>query len=478
MNCSTAGLAPFVPLPGAPWDTSRVQHLYRRLGYGATLEEIAGSLALPPGEVVDALLDQAAARALPPAPDWADWDYARFEADGREPFEAYLELMDDFLDRGIAYGIREKLVLFWHDHFVTQYESHSCPAYHYHYFDVLTRNAFGNLRTFVREITLTPAMLVFLNGLENRKESPNENYARELFELFTLGENTGYTQEDVTEASRALTGWNGWVGYCTPLRYTPQGFDNGAKTIFGKTGNYDVGGLIDLLFAERGEAISRFICRKLYRYFVNPEPDEAVVDQLATTFRDQDYEILPVLRQLFQSAHFFDDAHRGVQVKGPVELMTSFLRQGAFGDFENRRRWGFWGIATLGQQPGEPPDVAGWPGNRAWIDSNRLTLRWEFMDGFAWAVHNHNERTYPDWAIALTANSNDPAEVTRAIADFFLPRGLPDEAAYALATAVFRWEVPANYYANKQWSLAWGSASWQITLLLRHLARQPEFQLT
>ncbi len=436
------------------------------------------ALTLSPSELVDELLDQAATRPLPPAPEWADWDYAEFQAAEREPFEAALELMDDFIDGGITNGVREKLVLFWHNHFVTQYESHSCPAYHYRYFDTLTRNAFGNLRAFVGEITRTPAMLVFLNGLDNRRDSPNENYARELFELFTLGENNGYTQQDVTEASRALTGWNRWTAYCAPLTFAAESFDAEPKTIFGKTGNYGVDGLLDLLFAERGEEISRFICRKLYRYYVNPQADEAIVDQLAVTLRNHDFELLPVLRQLFRSAHFFDAAHYGVRVKAPLDLMTSFLRQGSFGDFENRRRWGYWGISTMGQQPGEPPDVAGWPGNRAWIDSNRLTLRWEFMDGFTWAIHNHDQRTYPAWVRTLVGDSRDPAVITRAIADFFLPRGLPDPAAYARATTVLKWEVPENYYVNQQWSLDWDSASWQITLLLRHLARQPEFQLT
>ena len=456
----------------------RVQHLYRRLGYGATLSDIDQALGQSPETTVNQLLDQAAARALPEPPDWAAWDHDQFLAADKAPFEAFEEYMTAFVDQSIAHGIREKLTLFWHDHFVTKYEAHSCPGYHHQYWTVLTENAFGNFRRFVLEITRTPAMLFFLNGFENRRGSPNENYARELFELFTLGENNGYTQTDISEASRALTGWNQWTSYCGEVKWADWGFDDSTKTIFGRSGNFNDDGLIQLLFEERGQEIAYFICKKLYLAYVNPTVDEQIVSALATTFLAEDFELLPVYRQLFGSAHFFDAAHFGVRIKTPLEMMAFFLREGAFGDFENRRKWGVYGIAALGQYLGEPPDVAGWPGGRAWIDSNRLTLRWEFMDGFTWAVHNHDQRTYPEWVKQLTANSKDPSVITRTVVDFIVPRGLSSGSAYATATTVFRWEVPANYYDSGQWSLDWESASWQITLLLRHISRLPEFHLT
>ncbi|MGB3799471.1 MAG: DUF1800 domain-containing protein [Lewinella sp.] len=478
VNCATAGIDAYVPNGGAPWNTARVQHLYRRLGYGASHSDIQRALAQSPAATVDALIDQAAARPLPDPPVWADWTHEQFVAADQEPFEAFKTYMTDFVDRGIEYGVREKLTLFWHGHFVTKYESHSCPSYHHQYWTALTEGTFGNFRDFVLAITRTPAMLFYLNGFENRRESPNENYARELFELFTLGENNGYTQNDITEASRALTGWNQWTAYCGEVKWADWGHDNTSKTIFGRSGNYDDAALVDLLFEERADDIAGFVCEKLYRAFVNPNVDSGIVQALATTFVAADFELLPVYRQLFRSAHFFHAANLGVQIKTPLEMMSFFLREGAFGDFENRKDWGIYGIATLGQYLGEPPDVAGWPGGRSWIDSNRLTLRWEFMDGFTWAVHNEDQTTYPTWAKQLTDESRDPAVITRAIADFFVPRGLASEAAYTTAVTVLRWEVPANYYETGQWSLDWDSASWQITLLLRHLCRLPEFHLT
>lgn len=477
MNCATTGLAPYVPSEATPWDAARVQHFYRRAGYGAHLAEIDAALLEDPTKVVERLLDEAATRPLAPDPEWAYWDYEQMEAAGLEQFETYVETMIQFMHEAMDYGIREKMVLFWSNHFVAKYESHSCASLHYQYWKLLTQYAFGNFKDFVIEVTKTPAMLFFLNGFENRRESPNENYARELFELFTLGEDNGYTQKDITEASRALTGFNEWTSYCGPVLWADWGFDSTEKTVFGRTGNFNYGTLVNVLFEERAELIAPFICRKLYTFYVNPEPNEEVIAELATTFIASNWEILPVLKQLFTSTHFFDEANVGAVIKSPSELMFSFLRQGKFGDFENRDNWGFWAMANMGQMLGEPTDVAGWTGDRSWIDSNRLTLRWEFLDGFSWAVFNENEQTYLEWASELTGNSRAPEVIARAIVDFFIPKGLLDESAYELATDVLKWDVPTNYYESGEWSLAWPSAAWQITVLLRHIGRLPEFQL-
>jgi uncharacterized protein (DUF1800 family) len=342
---------------------------------------------------------------------------------------------------------------------------------------LIDQYGFGDYREFVREMTKTPAMLFFLNGFENTRENPNENYARELFELFTLGENNGYTQEDIVEASRALTGWNGWTTYCGGVEWVDWGYDDTDKTIFGRTGNFNYSSLIDILFEERGELIARFICGKLYNYYVNKAASEEIVEAMAQTFLANDFQILPVLRELFSSAHFFEETNIGVLIKSPMEVMVTFLRQGDFGDFENRQGWGLWSVANMGQYVGHPTDVAGWTGDRAWIDSNRLTLRWAFIDGFSWGIHNADETTYPDFAKLLTDDSNAPEVIARTIVDYFVPRGLVSETAYETAIDVLKWDIPSNYYDTGEWNLNWDTASWQLTLLLRHIGRMPEAQL-
>ncbi len=477
MNCATLGLETYVPSEEYPWDVGRVQHLYRRAGFGAKPDEIQQALMDGPAATVSRILDAAVAQESRPDPAWAGWDYDDFMANNVDIFDSFISLYHNWIDDAIAYGVREKLSLFWQNHLVTIYESHSCPTYQLAYLKLIDQYAFGDYKAFLKEMTQTPAMLFFLNGFENTRENPNENYARELFELFTLGENNGYTQEDIVEASRALTGMNGWTTYCGGVEWANWGFDGTEKTVFGRTGNFDFASLINVLFEERGELIARFICGKLYTYYTNKAINEEVVEAMAQTFLANDFQILPVLRELFSSAHFFEPANIGVLIKSPMEVMVSFLRQGDFGDFENRQGWGLWAVANMGQYVGHPTDVAGWKGDRAWIDSNRLTLRWDFIDGFSWAVHNESEATYPNFAKLLTDDSNSPEVIARTIVDYFVPRGLVSETAYETATDVLKWDIPSNYYDTGEWNLNWGTASWQITLLLRHIARMPEAQL-
>ncbi|MEL7161651.1 MAG: DUF1800 family protein, partial [Bacteroidota bacterium] len=169
-NCATTGLEAYVPSADVPWDVGRVQHLFRRIGFGAKPSEIQQALDLGPAETVRLLLDGALQQPQPPEPEWANMDYdavmALLEGTEMEPFELYVSLGYQHLEDALTYGVREKLSLFWQNHFVTKYESHSCPSYHYQYLKVINEYAFGDFREFVKEITRTPAMLFFLNGFE------------------------------------------------------------------------------------------------------------------------------------------------------------------------------------------------------------------------------------------------------------------------------------------------------------------------
>lgn len=478
LNCATGTLGPYVPSAAAPWNLERARHLYRRMGYGATPDQLEVALELSPAQLVDQLLDEAIAQPLPEPPEWANWDHNTFVANGIEDtFPVYVEYMMSYMQRAMQHGVRERLSLFWHNHFVTQYETYGCPSLMYQYFRILEENAFGDFKTMVSDVGRTPAMLFFLNGFENTRFAPNENYARELFELFTLGEGNGYTQQDIVEASRALTGFNGWTTYCGPVQFVGWGYDDGQKTIFGRTGNFGYPALMTILFEERASQIAHFICGKLYRYYVNPQIDETIVAGLAQTFLDNDFQIAPVLRQLFHSAHFFDEYNFGVQVKSPLDLFYQLQREGGFGDFENRLLWMFWASSQLGMHLMEPPDVAGWVGDRTWIDSSRLTGRWEVLSAFLWSWYNTDEYGLVELARRLTDNSNSPEVIAHALANHFLAGGLVGENAYETATDVLKWDIPQNYYDTGAWNLNWESARYQLILLMNHLFRQPEFQL-
>lgn len=477
-NCASGTLSPYVPSASQPWNLDRVRHLYRRMGYGATPDELEVALELGPTQLVDQLLDQAIGQSLTEPPEWAEWDYDTFMANGVEDvFAVYVEYMTEYMGRAMQHGVRERLTLFWHNHFVTQYESYNCPSLMYQYFRILEENAFGDFKTIVSDVGRTPAMLFFLNGFENTRFAPNENYARELFELFTLGEGNAYTQQDIVEASRALTGFNGWTSYCGPVEFAAWGYDDGEKTIFGRTGNFGYPALMTILFEERANEIAHFISRKLYRYYINPQADESIVAGLAQTFLDNDFQIAPVLRQLFQSEHFFDEKNFGVLIKSPLDLFYQLQREGDMGDFENRLSRMFWASTLLGMQLMNPPDVAGWQGDRNWIDSSRLAGRWDMSGALMWGWYDANGEVLVDLARRLTGNSNSPEVITQVLADHFISGGLVGENAYETATDVLKWDIPQNYYDTGAWNLDWESARYQLVLLMNHFFRQPEFQL-
>ncbi len=237
-NCATGTLAPYVPDAITPWDQRRVLHLYRRLGFGASPQVVEAALGQTPATLVDNLINQAINTPLPPQPVWADWDINDYTDFGQQTQQQLIEWVVSWIRSMLNNGVREKMTLFWSNHLVAKYEAYACPSQLYQYHTLLQQHAFGNFKTLVYEMGKTPAMLVFLNGVQNTSLEPNENYARELYELFTLGQGNGYTQTDIQETARALTGWNGYLTFCGGISYIPFLHDNGQKTIFGQTGNW------------------------------------------------------------------------------------------------------------------------------------------------------------------------------------------------------------------------------------------------
>ncbi len=486
MSCATSSLEPYIPSNDVPWNARRVAHLYRRIAFGATAEQINQALEMSPSALVDQLIDQAINLPLSPTPEWAEWtrqpvdDYEDFEAQAEQHYEEKaIQWVQDMLNN----GFRDKLVLFWSNHFVTEWYSYYCSAYLQDYHKTLQENALGNFRTFVEAIGKSPAMLIYLNGNLNTADEINENYARELMELFTLGENNGYTEEDVLEVSHALTGWIGASEETCEFyesndqRFDPDLFDNSNKTIFGQTGNWGYDDVHELIFTERAINVSGFICSKIYRYFVNEDIDQEVVAGLAQTFRNNNFELTPVFRQLFKSQHFFHEDVMGTRIKSPVEFLVGFLHvSGLPYNEENIRNLGY-AADGLGQQLFVPVDVAGWPGHRAWINENTLTRRWDMVGDFILEMEDDGYLPMVNLAKTLTDDSNDPAVIAREMVDYFLPNGLPNPNEYEVATEVLKGDIPENYFMDGSWNLDWEEARGQMRLLMNHLMRLPEFQL-
>lgn len=261
--------------------------------------------------------------------------------------------------------LREKMALFWHGHFACQPKSiYNAQKY----LQVLRQHALGKFGDLLLAISQTPAMLVFLNNQQNRKRSPNENFARELMELFTLGRGN-YTEQDIKESARAFTGW-GVEGDDYVFRANLHDYDQ--KTFMGQTGNWNGEDIIKIILKKPETA--QFIVRKIYRFLVNEStPNELKIKQLAKLFYESDYDIAVLLEHILLSDWFYEKAQIGSKIKSPIELLVGMQRQ--FGLQFSEARSVLFIQKVLGQILLFPPNVAGWAGGRNWIDSSTLLFR-------------------------------------------------------------------------------------------------------
>jgi uncharacterized protein (DUF1800 family) len=475
-DCVLAGLAPFIPDADNPWDESRLQHLFLRTAFGIDPFEVDDYLNRSPSEVVDEIVDEAINLPLPPQPDWHDWTRSDYDDDNQ-----IIEQLQEWITRWLTdmwdHGLRDKLALFWHNHFVTEIESHYCPSYMYSYHKLLQTYALGNFKEFTVEMGKTPAMLVYLNGVQSTRFEPNENYARELFELFTLGRDNGYTQMDITEAARALTGWNGFSEACAPISYVSSLHDDGAKTIFGQTGNFDYQGLHDLLFDLRQDEIAEFICTKIYTFFIGKEINEDIINGLKQVFLDNDFEIAPVVRTLLKSEFFFDQKQFGTQISSPVDLLLSHTKRLNYKPEEEEFRLLNGALIQLGQRLFNPPNVAGWPGDQNWLNTSLITNRWSIMDLYIGVLYRRNKEKLADFGRSASTSYSNVGMVCQEIIHFLIPWGLPLPQDYEAALEVFKGDIPENYFETGQWNVDWDTMADQTALLIQHLSRLPEYQL-
>jgi uncharacterized protein (DUF1800 family) len=268
----------------------------------------------------------------------------------------------------------ERMTLFWHNHFVSSQQKVKYVQLMYRQNLLLRQHALGNFAAMLHAAAKDPAMIVYLDSATNRKGQPNENFAREVMELFTLGEGQ-YRETDIREAARAFTGWS-IEPETGAYRWRPFLHDDGPKTVLGQTGNFDGDAVLDILLARPSTA--EFITRKLWREFVSPEPEEREVRRIAARFRESGYDIRTALRGLLLSQAFWSQEARGSLVKSPVDMVVGTLR--SF-QFETGDALPFAIVtAGLGQNLFAPPNVKGWPGGEAWINSSTLLARKQFLE--------------------------------------------------------------------------------------------------
>lgn len=407
MRRSSTGLEPYA----GPFEYKQAAHLLRRCMVGPTDAEIRQAVTDGLSATVTRLM-QPFTPMLTGIDDWADQDpqiravdQAAYQAFQDEMFRKRETLLK-WWERTIAtspVSIQERMTLFWHNHFTSELQAVNFSEWMFGQNQLLRKNMLGNFKQFTKDVTKDVAMLIYLDGIKNYKQGTrngiNENYARELQELFTMGVvdwdgNPNYTQTDVSEAARALSGWNftasskGTLYAGLTSQFISARWDSGSKTFLGKTGNWNADDIVDLIFSERGDAVAKYLCGKLYRSFVYDVQDQTVVGAMADTLKSGNWEIKPVMLQLLMSAHFFDETNIGALEKSPVDYLLGIIRGmgikldsipdfvlGQTGrnsqDLRNR-------MQAQGMILFDPPNVKGWPGGRTWVSTSTLPTRQKF----------------------------------------------------------------------------------------------------
>ena len=392
----------FSPSRSHPWDRAAARHLLERAGFGGPVAEVDRLVELGPRDAVAKLLDYPEAGDEPP-PDFLtmpEVDYTELrklpEKERREKFneiqranrQAVMALKSWWLTRMITSDrpLEEKLTLFWHGHFATEAQKVKQAGMLYDQNQLLRRHGRGKFRDLLLGISQDPAMLYYLDNQLNRKGHPNENYAREMFELFSLGIGH-YTESDVLESARAFTGWtvrrNGprGRGAAEGFQMIPAWHDDGQKTVLGQTGDFDGADIVDLALTQ--PSCAPFIVGKLWRFFVNDGiggEETAAIDALANVFRASGYQLKPILETIFLSDLFYAERQRGAKIKSPAELLVGTARR--LGIVPEGRQAYFlaFSMRSLGQDLLDPPNVAGWGGGQEWINTSTLLQRYNLMN--------------------------------------------------------------------------------------------------
>lgn len=378
------------PLAGGAWDYEKARHLLFRAGFGGPPDEVARLHKMSLFAAVDYIVDY----HLQPEPaGWFDafphLRTARYEKHLNASQRAELDqsrvtfrqdqhhrMRRAWLQRMVETErpLQEKLTLFWHGHFACSFLAGEDSYAMWQQNELFRRRASGNFGALLNGIAHDPAMIRYLDNHENFKGSGNENLGREILELFSMGEGRGYTEKDLAEAARALTGYN-FEYHNGQFKFIASRHDNAEKTIFGKKGNFGGDELVDLILQQ--PSTSRYISAKLFRFFAHEDPSDETIEKMAAVLRDANYELQPMLRNLFQSEEFYGEKSMGNHIKSPVELMIGAIRtlkltKVDYNSIDSA-------TTNLGQRLLEPPNVAGWEGGRAWVDASSLLQRYNLV---------------------------------------------------------------------------------------------------
>ena len=383
-------------------DDDQARFFLTRTGFAPNATELAAFTGLSRAEAVKQLLQKAALDAPVAGPEWATAPVQRRKRNQNMSFDErkvqrQLEQQRIVALRSWWLGqmlvtpnpLAERMTLFWHNHFVSSQQKVQFAQLMYQQNQLLRQHALGNFGVLLHAASKDPAMLIYLDNANNRKGAPNENFAREVMELFALGEGH-YSEQDIKEAARAFTGWS-IERETGEFVWRPQFHDKGVKTVLGKSGSFDGDAVLDILLAQ--PACAEFIVHKLWGEFIAPAPDPLEVQRIARLFRASDYDIKVALRELFSSPAFWATENRAQLIKSPVELVIGTLKQFNF-SYADPLPFSF-AVAQLGQNLFSPPNVKGWPGGDAWINSSSLLARKSVLERLFRAIEMGKEVDMP-----------------------------------------------------------------------------------
>ena len=351
------------------------KHLLLRAGFGANLSQIKNLDQVSLTEIWKKLATNDPLIPIQLKEAGPDFDYqqlSKMDAEMKKEIQkknrrSNLEINLKFLNQMVHSEdqLREKMAFFWHGHFATRVVN---SRFNLQLLNTIREKSLGNFGDLLKAVSQSPAMLQFLNNQQNKKGHPNENFAREVMELFTLGRGN-YTEKDVQEGARAFTGWSFLPDGSFFER--PRQHDFGPKTFLGKTGNFDGNDALNIILEQKGTA--KFIVTKIYKFFVNEKINPGIIEHLSDQFYDSKYDIKKLMTEIFTSKWFYNEENIGTKIKSPIELMAGIMRTLPM-ELEKPENLIVY-QKLLGQMLLYPPNVAGWPSGNSWIDSSTLMLR-------------------------------------------------------------------------------------------------------
>ncbi len=416
------GFIRMIPKAADSWTLREAAHLLNRAGFGGSPDAIRAFHTLGRKGAVESLLSAQDAPDEFPSPDWANKEQALASfSEHRERMRQMkmptaemtpqkteetrrrlrkeqqiqdrqrgLEAQSWWVNRMLRSKapLREKMTLFWHDHFATSLQKVKQPIIMVWQNDLFRRHATGSFKNLTHAVMMDAAMMRYLDTQDSRKGKPNENFAREIMELFTLGEGH-YTENDVHEAARAFTGYQFSLN-TGAVQHNKRRWDETPKTIFGKTGKFNGADVIDLIFEQPQTA--RFMAGKIWEFFAYENPPPRAVEALGDTLRESNYEMVPLLREIFLSKEFYGETAMGTQIKCPIQYIIQLHKELEIVD--SPRGFAHNAQQQLGQVLFMPPNVAGWDWGKSWINTNTLLSRYN-LAGVLCGINGKGEATQP-----------------------------------------------------------------------------------